>query len=213
MPEYRLHCFAQSGNSYKVALALSLCGLDWEPVLVRYFDGATREAGWRDGVNVMGEVPVLEHGSRKLAQSGAILTYLARKTGKFGPRNEDEELDILSWMLFDNHKFTSYFATHRFMLALAGKPSDPAVLSFMRGRVDSALGVVDKHLSTTPFVVGGRPTIADLSLAGYMFYPNAETGYDLSVSHPHLHAWRGRIAALPGWKPPYDLMPSALPAT
>jgi glutathione S-transferase len=213
LPEYRLHCFAQSGNSYKVALALSLCGLDWEPVLVSYFDGATRDSGWRQDVNAMGEVPVLEHGGRRLSQSGAILTYLARRTGKFGPANEDEELDILRWMLFDNHKFTSYFATHRFMFALAGKPADPAVLSFLRGRADAALGVADTHLATTPFLVGGRATIADLSLAGYMFYPIAETGYDLAASHPHLHAWRERIAALPGWKPPYDLMPSAEPAS
>lgn len=213
MPEYRLHCFAQSGNSYKAALMLELCGLDWEPVLVRYFDGATRSAEWRSDTNAMGEVPVLEHGGRKLTQSGVILTYLARRTGRFGPESEDEELDILRWMLFDNHKFTSYFATHRFMLSLAGKPSDPAVLSFMRGRVDAALGVVDAYLAKHAFLVGNRATIADLSLAGYMFYPNAETGYDLSLSHPHIHAWRQRLVALPGWKPPYDLMPSALPAT
>ena len=211
MADYRLHCFAQSGNAYKVALMLSACGLDWEPVLVSYFDGATRAPEWRHDVNAMGEVPVLEHHGRRLSQSGAILTWLARRTGQFAPADEDEEMDVLRWILFDNHKFTSYFATHRFMLSLAGKPADPAVLSFLRARVDAALAVADAHLSTTPFVVAGRPTIADFSMAGYMFYPNAETGYDLAASYPHLHAWRERIAALPGWKPPYDMMPSALP--
>lgn len=210
MSEYRLHCFAQSGNAYKVALFLALCGLDWEPVLVRYFDGATRDTGWREGVNVMGEVPVLEHDGKRLTQSGVILTYLARRTGKFAPQNEDEELEVLRWVLFDNHKFTSYFATHRFMLSLAGKPADPHVLSFLRGRVDAALAVAEQHFAEKPFVIGDRPTIADLSLVGYMFYPNAETGYDLAGSHPHLHAWRSRIAALSGWKPPYELMPSAI---
>lgn len=212
MSEYRLHCFAQSGNAYKVALMLAACGLDWEPVLVRYFDGATRSPEFRTELNVMGEVPVLEHQGRRLSQSGAILTYLARRTGKFAPAGEDEEMDVLRWILFDNHKFTSYFATHRFMLSLAGKPADPAVLAFLRARVDGALAVADSHLAATPFMVGGRPTIADFSLAGYMFCPNAETGYDIAASHPHLHAWRGRIAALPGWKPPYEMMPSALPA-
>lgn len=209
--EYRLHCFAQSGNAYKVALMLALGGLSWEPVLVRFFDGQTRDAGWRGEVNAMGEVPVLEHGGRRLAQSGAILTYLSRRTGAFAAANEDEDYEILRWILFDNHKFTSYFATHRFMLSLAGKPADPAVLSFLRGRAEAALGVVDAYLAERSFLVGGRATIADLSLAGYMFYPNAETGFDLAASHPNIHAWRERIAALPGWKPPYDLMPSALP--
>ena len=209
MPDYRLHCFAQSGNSYKVALMLALCGLDWEPVVVDFFRGATREADWRSEVNTMGEAPVLEHAGRRYSQSGVILTYLAREIGAFGPADLDEELEILRWILFDNHKFTSYFATHRFMFSLTGKPADPAVLSFLRGRIDGALGIVDKHLAEQPFMVGGRPTIADFSLAGYMFYPIAETGYDLAASHPHIHAWRERIAALPGWKPPYDLMPAA----
>ncbi|QCI68752.1 glutathione S-transferase family protein [Phreatobacter stygius] len=213
MPDYRLYCFAQSGNSYKVALMLALCGLDWEPATVDFFHGATRDPEWRAEVNAMGEAPVLDHAGKRLAQSGVILTYLSRRTGQFGPENEDEELEILRWFLFDNHKFTSYFATHRFMFSLAGKPADPAVLGFLRSRIDGALAIVEKHLADRPFIVGGRPTIADFSLAGYMFYPIAETGYDLAASHPNIHAWRERIAALPGWKPPYDLMPAAPPAT
>ncbi|CEJ13340.1 Disulfide-bond oxidoreductase YghU [bacterium YEK0313] len=188
---------------------LALCDLDWEPVVVDFFRGATREPSWRAEVNAMGEAPVLEHAGRRYSQSGVILTYLARELGRFGPADLDEELEILRWILFDNHKFTSYFATHRFMFSLSGKPADPAVLSFLRSRIDGALGIVDKHLAEQPFMVGGRPTIADFSLAGYMFYPIAETGYDLAASHPHIHAWRERIAALPGWKPPYDLMPAA----
>ncbi len=212
MADYRLHCFAQSGNAYKVALMLSAAGLDWEPVLVPFFGGATRDPSWRSDVNPMGEVPVLEHGDKRLTQSGVILTYLSRRTGLFGPADEDQELEILRWILFDNHKFTSYFATHRFMLSLSGKPADPAVLAFFRGRVDGALGIVERHLAGREFMVGSAPTIADLSLAGYMFYPLEETGYDLAASHPNIHAWRERIAALPGWKPPYAMMPSAPPA-
>ena len=61
-----------------------------------------------------------------------------RKGSERNEQNEDEELEVLRWILFDNHKFTSYFATHRFMLSLAGKPADPHVLSFLRGRVDVA---------------------------------------------------------------------------
>ena len=76
MAEYTLHCFAQSGNAYKPALALELAGADWAPRFVDYFGGETRSPAYR-ALNVMGEVPVLEHGGRTLAQSGVILDYLA----------------------------------------------------------------------------------------------------------------------------------------
>ena len=114
MAEYRLHCFAQSGNAYKAALMLALCGADWEPRFVDYFNGETRTPEFR-AVNVMGEVPLLEHGPLKLAQSGVILDYLAGQLGRFGPENEDDRREILRWLLFDNHKLTSYPATLRFL--------------------------------------------------------------------------------------------------
>src|SRR5215510_9091572 len=95
MAQYRLHCFCQSGNSYKVALYLSCAGLDWEPVFVDFFHGMTRQASWRESVNEMGEAPVLEHAGQKLSQSGAILTYLAEQTGKFAPANRDDRLAAL----------------------------------------------------------------------------------------------------------------------
>jgi glutathione S-transferase len=209
LAEYRLHCFAQSGNAYKPALMLTLAGADWEAVQVRFFEGETRDPEWREANNIMGEAPVLEHKGRKLSQSGVILTYLSRQLGLFGPATEDEELEILRWMLFDNHKFTSYFATHRFMVSLMGKPADPAVLGFLRTRAESALGVVEKHLKDKSFLVAERPTIADLSLLGYMYYPTSETGFDLAATHPAIHAWRERVAAMPGWKHPYEILPGA----
>jgi glutathione S-transferase len=207
MAEYKLHCFAQSGNAYKAALMLALSGADWEPVFVDFFNGETRKPEWREAVNEMGEAPVLEHGAKRLTQSGVILTYLSRRFGKFGPDNEDEELDILRWILFDNHKFTSYLATYRFMNALMPQTADPEVLKFLRGRADAAMAIVDKHLGQQPFIAASRPTIADLSLAGYVFFPPEELGYDFATSHPNIHAWKERIKALPGWVGPYELQP------
>ncbi len=71
----------------------------------------------------------------------------------------------------------------------------------------NTLGIVDKRLEKYPFLVGERPTIADLSLAGYFFYPVEEFGFDVADGRPHIAAWRERIRALPGWAHPYDLMP------
>src|SRR5258706_5467598 len=85
LAQYRLYCFAQSGNAYKAALMLALCNADWEPRFVDFFNGETRTPEYR-AINVMGEVPILEHGSLRLAQSGVILDYLAERLQQFGPR-------------------------------------------------------------------------------------------------------------------------------
>src|SRR4029078_10922380 len=107
--EFALHCFAQSGNAYKPALMLELAGADWTPRLVDYFRGETSTPAYRE-IQVMGEVPVLEHGARRLSQSGVILDYLAQTLGKFGPRDDEERREILRWLLFAKHKVTRYTA-------------------------------------------------------------------------------------------------------
>jgi glutathione S-transferase len=207
MATYRLHCFCQSGNTYKVANYLNCAGLDWEPVLVDFWNGETRTPEWRSKVNEMGEVPVLETGGQKLTQSGAILTWLAKETGKFAPGSPEKDQDALRWILYDNYRFTNYFATRRFLRCFAPQESHPAALEFLKGRADGALSVVDSHLRNSSFMLGDTPTFVDFSLAGYMFYPEEETGYELAKSYPFIHAWTERIKALPGWKAPYDLLP------
>lgn len=206
MAQYKLHCFGESGNAYKAALMLELTGQDWQPVLVDYFHGQTRTDSWRQQINEQGEVPVLEHDGQTFTQSALILDYLAAQTGQFGPQSEEEHREIWRWMLFDNHKFTSYYATLRFLYGLK-KTGETDVTKFFRERATAAYQVVDQHLSQTPFMVGGRLTIADLSLAGYVFMPE-ETGMQLT-DFPHIEAWKARIKAVPGWKAPYELMPRA----
>jgi glutathione S-transferase len=205
MAEYRLHCMKESGNAYKAALMLELCGCDWQPVWVDYFNGETRTDAFKGTVNEMGEVPVLEHKGRRFTQSGVILDYLAEATGRFGARDAEEKREILRWTLFDNHKFTSYYATLRFLFGLQ-KAGETPVVEFLRARVRGAYGVVDKHLAGRKFLLGDAPTVADFSLAGYVFYTEP-TGIERTTEFPNVEAWAGRIAALPGWKHPYELMP------
>jgi glutathione S-transferase len=204
MPEYVLHCFAQSGNAYKAALMLNLCGADWEPRWVDFFNGATRTPEYRAAVNEMGEVPVLEHAGKKLTQSGVILDYLAARFGKYGGRTDDEKHEILRWILWDNHKLTSYIGTLRFLVQFA-KTGETPVTEFLRGRTKSALGILEKHLASQPYAVGNRLTIADLSMCGYLYWPD-EFGYSWA-DYPHIGAWTERIQAEPGWVHPYELMP------
>jgi len=203
----RLHGFSQSGNTFKVAFFLRALGQPWEPVFVDFMHGETRTDAWREQTNPMGEAPVLEDGARRLTQSGVILNYLADKHAAYAGASADERLEILRWLLFDNHKFTSYFASYRFMKAFGATAPDPAVMAWLRGRLDNAFGIVDKQLATHAFIAGEAPTIADFSLCGYLFYPEQESGYEVAGRFPHIEAWLGRMRALPGWASPYDVLP------
>jgi len=155
----------------------------------------------------MGEIPVLEHGDLRLTQSGAIMTFLAAHHGAFGGNGDAERLDVLRWLLFDNHKFTSYFASYRFMKAFGATAPDPAVMSWLRGRLDNAFTIVNKHLAARRFMVGEAATIADFSLCGYLFYPIEESEYEVETRFPHIYSWLARVQALPGWAHPYEILP------
>jgi len=209
MAEYHLYCFAESGNSYRAALMLNLIGADWEPVFVDFFNGETRTAEYRARVNEMGEAPVLVHGGNKLSQSGVILTYLAEHSGKFLPRGEAARLEALRWIIFDNQKLNGSLAPYRFLYALSKPRGDPAVLEFLKSRAEAPLDILDRRLADRAFVLGAEPTIADLSLVGYLYYPPKEFGFDIAAARKHIAGWLDRIRALPGWRHPYDLMPRA----
>jgi len=137
MANYRLHCFKESGNSYKVALALSIAGLEWQKVDVDYFNGETRRPAWRAEVNEQGEVPVLE---------------------------------------FDGQ------------------------------RTSAAFDIVERHLASTPYIVGQRLTVADISMAGYVFYPKEELGFDIGAEYPRIGDWMARLAEARGWRAPYAML-------
>ena len=73
----------------------------------------------------MGEVPVLVHGSKKLTQSGVILTYLANHSGKFKPQGENEELEALRWIIFDNQKVNGFLGPYPVPEELRAEASRP----------------------------------------------------------------------------------------
>lgn len=206
MAFYRLHYFPESGNSYKLALMLTLCGQSFEPIWTDFGGGVTRTAAWRAAVNAMGEIPVLEDDGQFLTQTAPILLRLAERYGRFAPEDEAERFEVLRWLFFDNQKLSGPMAAYRFRRAFTPDP-DPAVMDYLRRNVDSALGIIDGVLSQHPFIAGNRPTVADISMCGYLMFPPDESGYDLVQQVPSVAAWLGRIAALPGWKPAYELLP------
>jgi glutathione S-transferase len=193
---------------------LNLIGADWQPRYVDFFaKGETRTPEYRSNVNEMGEAPVLVHGDKKLSQSGVILTYLAERSGKFLPQGDDDRLEALRWIIFDNQKVNGYLGPFRFLKNWARPAPNPAILDFLKGRIVNSLAILDKRLSGRSYILGERPTIADLSLVAYLYFPAEEFGFDIAADHKNIAVWLDRIKALPGWKHPYDLMPGhPLPA-
>lgn len=203
----KLHCFGESGNAYKAALTLELSEAEWEPVYVDFFNGGARTPEFRE-LNVMGEVPVMEDGDLILTQSGVIQDYVSSKTGKLGGRSAAERRDVLRWMFFDNHKVSGVIGPLRFLMNfLAPEKRNADVIAFMTGRMLAALKVLETQLEATPYLTGDTLTIADIACSGYLFYPEP-FGFD-RAQFPHIDAWLDRIAATPGWKHPYDLMPGS----
>ena len=203
----KLYCFGESGNAYKAALPLQLSGLDWEPVKVDFFGGETRSPEYRV-INHMGEAPVLVDGDLTLSQSGAIQQYIARKSGKFGGTTPEEELEVLRWQFWDNHKLSSQAGMTRFLMNFIPEAKRPAeVIAFSQGRLKAAYKTLDAELAGKDWLVGDGPTMADFSCCGYLYYPEP-FGFD-RADWPHIDTWLDRISALPGWKHPYDLMPGS----
>lgn len=210
MSEYQLYCMAESGNAYKAALALQLAGCDWEPIFVDFFGGEARSDAFKK-INEMGEVPVLVHGDVKITQSGVIQDYITQQTGKFGGKTDAERREVMRWILWDNHKLSSQAGMLRFLMNFLPEDKRPtAVLPFVAGRLQAAYAVLDAHLEGRNWIATDSPTMADFSCCGYLYYPEP-FGFDRK-DWPNIDAWLDRIAALEGWKHPYDLMQRGFPS-
>ncbi len=204
----KLHCFGESGNAYKAALALELSGLDWEVVKVDFFAGEARTGAYREK-NVMAEAPLLIDGDFSLSQSGAIQQYITDKTGKFGGE-ADDKYEVLRWVLWDNHKLSSQAGMTRFLMNFLPEEKRPdQVIKFTQGRLAAAYTTLNTHLEGRDWIVGRNVTNADLSCCSYLYYPEPY-GFD-RTEFPNIDRWLDNISQLDGWKHPYDLMPRVFP--
>ncbi|WP_299153464.1 glutathione S-transferase family protein [uncultured Tateyamaria sp.] len=202
----KLHCFGESGNSYKAALALELSGLEWEAVHIDFFGGAARSDEYR-ALNTMGEAPLLIDGDRRFSQSGVIQQYISDKSGKHGGTGDDR-YEVLRWVLWDNHKLSSMAGVTRFLMNFLPEDKRPQpVIDFNLGRLKGAYAVLNTHLEARDWIVGDGLTNADLSCCGYLYYPEP-FGFD-RADWPNIDRWLTNISTLPGWKAPYDLMPGS----
>ena len=208
MVDYTLHCFLESGNAYKPALMLQLAQADWEAAFVDFMNGANRSPEFR-ALNELGEVPVLiDHtiGDEVISQSGVMLWHLAKRFSDFGPKDDAEEREIMRWMLWDNHKFTGNLATFRFLNKFMGKGETPEA-QFAKARMVEAFKTLNRRLADRDWIATDRVTIADLSVYGYCAWPDHfDTDW---ADYPNIKAWAERMAALPHYAPPEDILPTS----
>jgi glutathione S-transferase len=193
----RLYRHALSGHCHRVELLLSLLGLEHELVDVDLAGGAHREPAFL-ALNPFGQVPVLDDGGTVVADSNAILVYLAARhdpEGAWHPRDSEAAAAVQRWLSVAAGELAHGPAAAR-LVNLFGAPLDHARAVATSERL---LGLLDRHLAEQPFLAAGRPTIADAAL--YAYVARAPEGGVSLDGHPAVRAWLARVEALPGFVP------------
>ncbi len=186
---------AQSGNCYKIKLLASLLDIDYAWKEVDILSGGTHTAEFL-ARNPNGKIPLLElDDGRCLAESNAILNYLARGTPLL-PTDPYEGALVLQWQFFEQYSHEPYIAVARFINKYLGMPEERRD-EYHAKQVGGhrALAVMEVQLRDTPFIAGQAITIADISLYAYTHVAH-EGGFDLSA-YPAIVDWLGRVSSQP----------------
>ncbi len=202
MAAFALFGNRESGHSYKVSLMLALAGIvhDYTEIDLAQ-PRAERPEPFRT-LAKYGEVPLLLDDGTPYVQSNAILLHLAEHGGVFGGESMERLARAREWLFWEANRIGFSLPNLRYGLRIAPGGLAPAVEALLRGRCDADIARLDAEFSDgRAFILGGLPSIADLSLCGYMFWPE-QAGVILP---PRINAWLGRISALPGWRHPYAM--------
>ena len=178
-----------SGNCLKVKWTADRLGLDYEWVEVDVVAGATRTREFR-ALNPAAQVPtvVLADG-RTLAQSNAIITYLAEGTDLI-PADSYWRAKMFEWLFWEQYSHEPYIAVRRFQMKYLGKAEDELDPRLLLGG-EAALARMQAWLAASPFLVDGRLTLADICLVAYTRMAH-EGGFDLA-RYPAVRDWVGRV--------------------
>ena len=191
----RLHDSAISGNSYKVRLLAAHLGIPLEIVPVDILRGESRTPEFLR-MNPNGRTPLLEDDGFVLAESNAILAYLARGT-RFLPDERRAFGLVFQWLFFEQYSHEPFIATSRFHLEHRPDTSERArLLADRREGGWAALRVMEGHLTRRDFFVG-QYTIADVALFAYT-HVSDEGGFPLD-DFPAIRSWLERVRAEPGF--------------
>jgi glutathione S-transferase len=189
----RVHGMSISGHSHRVRLFCALLGLPVEWVEIDVFKGAHRRPEFL-ALNPFGQVPVIEDDGTVLADSNAILVYLARRYG--APRwLPDEALAaarVQRWLSLAAGELADGPASAR-VACLVGREPTPAQL----GTSHKLFAFMDATLADQAFLAGAEPTLADIAM--YSYTAHAPEGAVTLEPYAQLRAWLARMEALPGF--------------
>jgi glutathione S-transferase len=191
-----LHGFPLSGHSHRAELLISLLGLRATVIEVDLRKGAHKQPGFLK-INAFGQVPVLEDGHDVIADSNAILVYLARKYGgeQWLPSDPLQAAKVQRWLSVAAGQIASGPARAR-LITVFGAGYNPAETI---ANSHALLKVVEAELHGRHWLVGSHPTIADV--AAYTYIAHASEGNVALEPYPAVRAWLGRVEALPGFVP------------
>jgi glutathione S-transferase len=193
----KLYNVAYSGNSYKVRLLLAQLGIPCEIIEVDILKGESRTSKFLE-INPNGRTPVLDDNGFVLAESNAILAYLARGT-KFLPDDRQKFALVFQWLFFEQYSHEPYIAISRFWLQhKSDSPERAAILTARRDGGWAALKIMEGHLAENDFFVGNY-TIADIALFAYT-HVSHEGGFPLD-DFPNIRRWIEQVKAKPGFIP------------
>lgn len=186
-----------SGHAHRVELMLSLLKLPTDLVFVDLAKGAHKQPEFLT-INPFGQVPVIDDNGLLLADSNAILVYLAKKydtTGRWLPNEAVAAARVQRWLSVAAGQIASGPATAR-LITVFGAPYDAETTI---AKSHALLAVVEKELSQQAFLTGNEATIADVSC--YTYIAHAPEGNVALDNYPQVRAWLSRVEALPGFVP------------
>jgi glutathione S-transferase len=193
----KLYRMALSGHSHRVELFASLIGVPLELVDVDLLGGEHKKPPFL-AMNSFGQVPVMQDGEVTLADANAILIYLEARYGAPGqwmPRDPLGAAQVQRWLTVAAGQVAFGPAAARLnVLFRRGEPSEEQLT-----RANGLLAVMEAELSARVFLVGDKPTLADL--ANYSYIAHAPEGKVSLEPYPNMRAWLARIEALQGFVP------------
>jgi glutathione S-transferase len=184
--KFKVHGDLRSGNCLKVKWVADHLGLEYEWHDVDVMAGETRTEAFLTTVNPAGQIPALVWpDGRRLAQSNAILRYLARGSVLL-PDDPFVMAKVDEWLFWEQYSHEPYVAVARFLMLYRGE-SAAARPADLVARGESALDFMERALAEAPMLVGSTPTIADVALLAYTRVAH-EGGFSLAF-RPNTQRW------------------------